>query len=78
MTVNCTVLPPAAVQSIWPDIAPYFDTRALDGARELELPQDPIQLAALAGSDADLARLAAALVRVSRSPSEAEKIKSAS
>ena len=60
------------VQSAWPGIAPYFDTRALDGAKKLELPLDPARLAALAGSDADLARLAAALVRVSRSKSGAE------
>jgi endonuclease III len=66
------------VQSTWPDIAPYFDTRALGGAKELELPQDPARLAALAGPGTDLARLAAALVRVSRSKAEAEKIKSAS
>jgi endonuclease III len=66
------------VQSTWPDIAPYFDTRALDGAKELGLPQDPARLAALAGSDADLARLASALVRVSRSTSEAEKIRAVS
>lgn len=62
------------VQSAWPGIAPYFDSRALDGARELGLPQDPARLAALAGPDADLARLASALVRASRSPAEAEKI----
>lgn len=66
------------VQSTWPDIAPYFDSRALEGAKNLSLPQDPARLADLAGSKADVARLAAALVRVSRSKTEAEKIKSAS
>jgi endonuclease III len=62
------------VQSVWPGIAPYFGPRALDGAKKLELPLDPARLAALAGSDADLARLAAALVRVSRSKSDAENL----
>jgi hypothetical protein len=62
------------VQSTWPGIAPYFDTRTLDGAKKLELPLDPARLAALAGSDADLATLAAALVRVSRSKGDAETL----
>jgi hypothetical protein len=49
---------------VWPELRPYLDRKALDGARRLGLPADPEQLAgAVAGSD--LARLAAALVRVS-------------
>jgi endonuclease III len=55
------------VQAVWPGITPYFDQRGLDGARIAGLPHDAAALAALAGSDADLPRLAAALVRVSRS-----------
>ncbi|HEY3903962.1 MAG TPA: endonuclease [Streptosporangiaceae bacterium] len=55
------------VQAVWPGIAPYFDQRVLDGARIAGLPHDAAGLAALAGSDADLPRLAAALVRISRS-----------
>ena len=52
------------VQAVWPELRPYLDRKALDGARRLGLPADPEQLAgAVAGSD--LARLAAALVRVS-------------
>lgn len=52
------------VQAIWPELRPYLDPRALKGARLLDLPADPQRLARMV-PDADLARLAAALVRVS-------------
>lgn len=51
------------VQDVWPEVAPYFDGRALDAARRLELPTDPKRLARLA-PPGEVARLAAALVRV--------------
>ncbi len=50
------------VQDLWPEVAPYFDDRALRSADELGLPTDPAELAALAPRR-QLARLAAALVR---------------
>lgn len=51
------------VQDAWPDLAPFFDTKALDGARTLGLPSDAEELGELADPE-DRARLAAALVRV--------------
>lgn len=51
------------VQAVWPEVAPFFDDRALDAARRLDLPTDPDELAALA-PDGRVAHLAAALTRV--------------
>jgi endonuclease III len=65
------------VQAVWPDLAPQLDRRVLKGAGQLGLPEKPEPLARLAGSSAELARLAAGLVRVSRSRHAAEEIKSA-
>ncbi|MGZ4743445.1 MAG: endonuclease [Oryzihumus sp.] len=50
------------VQAVWPEVAPFFDDRALGSARTLGLPTDPEELAALAPRDR-VADLAAALVR---------------
>lgn len=50
-------------QGVWPELRPYLDRKALDGANRLKLPSDPKRLAGLV-SDAELASLAAALVRV--------------
>lgn len=50
-------------QVVWPNLRPYFDRRALAGAKQLSLPTDPGRLARKA-QDEDLGRLAAALVRV--------------
>lgn len=50
-------------QAVWPELRPYLDRKALDGARRLDLPADPGQLAGLVPGD-QLAALAAALVRV--------------
>jgi endonuclease III len=50
------------VQDVWPEVAPYFDDRALTAARRLKLPTDPQRLAKLA-PDGRIAPLAAALVR---------------
>lgn len=51
------------VQGVWPIMAPFFDKKALDGARKLELPDNPDSLSRLVSSE-DLPRLASALVRV--------------
>jgi hypothetical protein len=50
------------VQDVWPEVAPFFDDRALSAADRLGLPTDPTSLARLAPSG-EVARLAAALVR---------------
>ncbi|HEU5429717.1 MAG TPA: endonuclease [Actinocrinis sp.] len=49
-------------QSLWPELRPTFDQRAIRGAAKAGLPTDPHELAALV-SEQDLPRLAAALVR---------------
>ncbi|HEU4568306.1 MAG TPA: endonuclease [Marmoricola sp.] len=55
------------VQAVWPEVAPYFDDRARDEAGRRGLPRDPAALAALVDDDpAEIARLAAALVRAGR------------
>lgn len=51
------------VQDVWPWVRPYFDKRAIAGAKKLGLPADPKELGRLAPRDN--ARLAAALVRAS-------------
>jgi endonuclease III len=51
------------VQDAWTWVRPYFDKRAIAGAKKLGLPVDPAKLGALAPRDN--ARLAAALVRAS-------------
>jgi hypothetical protein len=51
-------------QAVWPELRPYLDKKTLDGAKKVGLPTDPAELAKLVRSD-DMARLAAALVRVS-------------
>jgi thermostable 8-oxoguanine DNA glycosylase len=56
------------VQGVWPWLRPYLDERARAGARRVGLPDDGARLAELVPAD-DLARFAAALVRVGRLPS---------
>jgi hypothetical protein len=56
------------VQGVWTAIRPFFDAPALRGARGIGLPDDADELAHLV-RPADLPRLAAALVRVSRTRS---------
>lgn len=51
------------VQGVWPGLAPFFDAKALDGARRIGLPDDAHDLADLVPSE-KLPILAAALVRV--------------
>ena len=50
-------------QAVWPELRPYLDKKALDGANRLGLPDNPAELARLT-DDEDLALLAASLVRV--------------
>ena len=54
-------------QAVWPWVRPFLDGRARDGARRLGLPDDATALAGLVDGG-DLARFAAALVRVARLP----------
>ncbi|MFI0720727.1 endonuclease [Streptomyces sp. NPDC021224] len=54
------------VQTVWPQVAPYFGAKAEQGAGALGLPRSPGRLAGLAeDAETDPAVLAAALVRVS-------------
>jgi hypothetical protein len=50
-------------QAVWPELRPYLDKKALSGAAKIGLPTAQKSLAELVADD-DLARLAAALVRV--------------
>jgi hypothetical protein len=59
-------------QGVWPEAAPYLDTKALQGAERLKLPKDPERLVELAGG-ADPAVLAAALVRAAVDKDVAEE-----
>jgi endonuclease III len=65
------------VQAVWPDVAPYLDRRVSDGARRLGLPTDTRAVARLVDGPEELARLAAALVRVSLRKDVAEEIRQA-
>jgi endonuclease III len=65
------------VQAVWPTVAPYVDDRVRAGARQVGLPGDPVALAQRAGSDPELARLAAALVRVTLGKDAAGEVKQA-
>ncbi|MGM0350458.1 endonuclease [Streptomyces sp. Adlamb9] len=58
-------------QRVWPDVGPYLDGKALDGAGRLGLPKDPQKLTELAG-DTEPAVLAAALVRAALDKDVAE------
>ncbi|MDT5010050.1 MAG: hypothetical protein QOH57_1667 [Mycobacterium sp.] len=51
------------VQDVWTWARPFFDKKTLASARRIGLPDDPVQLAALAPRST--AKLAAALIRVS-------------
>jgi hypothetical protein len=65
------------VQAVWPRVAPYFDNRVLDGAAKIGLPKRTDDLAKATSSRQDLARLSAALIRVSRSDKAATEVKNA-
>lgn len=63
------------VQTVWPGVAPYFDRRALDGAAKIGLPDRADALAKATPPGTDLARLSAALIRVSRNSGAASEIR---
>lgn len=64
------------VQGVWPESAPYFDRKALDGAERVGLPQSPGELGRLVDRK-DLPRLAAALVRVALHEDAAAEVRAA-
>lgn len=64
------------VQDVWQELRPYFDERSCETAEGLGLPHTPGGLAKLVPPK-DLARFAAALVRVSLSKSAAEELRAA-
>ncbi len=59
-------------QSVWPEYAPRFDAKALQGAERLGLPKDPRRLARLTD---DPATFAAALVRAALDKKVVEDVK---
>lgn len=61
------------VQAVWPWVRPYLDDKARSGARRVGLPDDADVLAALVAAE-DLARFAAALVRVALLPRKADPL----
>jgi hypothetical protein len=60
-------------QAVWPELRPYLDKKALDGAKRVGLPQDAVKLSRLVGKD-ELALLAASLVRVALDRGLAEEV----
>ncbi|WP_326701443.1 endonuclease [Streptomyces sp. NBC_01754] len=63
-------------QTVWPEAAPYLDSKALQGAERLGLPTSPDKLRRLA-EDRDPAVLAAALVRAALDKDVAHSVRSA-
>ncbi|MCT7351505.1 endonuclease [Streptomyces sp. 15-116A] len=61
------------VQRVWPETAPLLDTKALQGAERLKLPEDPDRLLGLSGRT-EPAVLAAALVRAATEKDVAEEV----
>jgi endonuclease III len=61
------------VQAVWPWVRPFLDDRARGGARRLGLPDGATALAGLVDGG-DLARFAAALVRVARVPERGDPL----
>jgi endonuclease III len=64
------------VQAVWPEVRPHLDRKTLSGARALGLPADPERLAGMVPDD-QMARLAAALVRVALDRGLADELRSA-
>lgn len=60
-------------QAVWPDLSPYLDSKALQGAERLGLPTKPEELARLVSAD-ETAALAAALVRAALEKSVVEDV----
>lgn len=63
-------------QGVWPEFAPYFDRKALEGAERVGLPKSAASLEKLVVGK-DLPRLAAALVRVALHGDAAEEVRAA-
>lgn len=63
-------------QAVWPELRPYLDKKTLDGAGKVGLPADPEKLVE-GVRDADVPRLAAALVRVSLDSKLAKAVRAA-
>ena len=63
-------------QAVWPELRPYLDRKTLDGAGRVGLPTDPATLVKRV-READLPRLAAALVRVSLDRRLADAVRAA-
>ncbi|WP_251070473.1 endonuclease [Streptomyces sp. ISL-96] len=61
-------------QAVWPQVVPYLDGKALQGAERLGLPTDPAKLAGLV-DEGEVASLAAALVRVALDRHIAEELR---
>ena len=61
-------------QGVWPELAPYVDSLAADGAERLGLPRSPERLAGLV-QDTDLPRLIAACVRAARDDDVVEDVR---
>ena len=60
----CATMFAREAQGVWPELAPVFDKKALQGAAKLGLPQDPEKLAAIASENGEsLPLFAARLVR---------------
>lgn len=64
------------VQGVWPDLAPYIDSRTTRGAERVGLPTDPTRLASYVSTE-DLPRLVAACVRASMSRDVADDVHAA-
>ncbi len=64
------------VQGVWPEFAPYFDRKALEGAERVGLPKSAEALGRLV-AEKDLPRLAAALVRVALHADAAREVRDA-
>ncbi|MER6395557.1 endonuclease [Kitasatospora sp. NPDC001603] len=61
-------------QGVWPELRPFFDTRARRSASALGLPRSPGALAGLV-APRDLVRLADGLVRAGRAPGAVERLR---
>ncbi|UZJ32486.1 endonuclease [Streptomyces endophytica] len=64
------------VQGIWPELAPWVDGKAVQGAERLGLPGDGRELARLVGKD-ELAAFASALVRAALDKSVVDDVRAA-
>lgn len=64
------------VQDVWPELRPYLDEKALDGARKVGLPTTREALAGLVPAE-QVPRLAAALIRASLDKDVAAAVRAA-